>query len=180
VKRAAFGAGLVVVWLLLWDSPTWGLLVAGAAVVTLMLLVLRQAAPVDDDRLVVRPVAVARLSVWFAWQFVLSNLLVARAALFPRAWVRAGVVRVELHTDSPTLVALVSNVTALTPGMQPVDTEPVEAATGPSAISIHVLFLTSADDTKAVIWRLEELVRHAFDPEWLPVASGSRAGEAGP
>ena len=167
MRRTALGAALVVVWLLLWDHPSWGLLVSGVAVVAIMLVALRPSASDPADRLIVRPAAVARLLVWFTWQFILSNVYVARAVLFPSRWVRAGVIRVDLHTDSPTLVALVSNATAVTPGMQPVDTE-----SDLGAISIHVLYLTSVKDTQAVIWRLEERIRRAFDPKWQPAPAG--------
>ena len=97
-------------------------------------------------RLTLRPVPALRLLAWFVWQFLLSNLSVARAVLFPGRWVNTGVVHVELRSTSPTLAALVSNLTALTPGMQPVDGRP-----DGSALDIHVLSLRDDDTVRRVV-----------------------------
>jgi multisubunit Na+/H+ antiporter MnhE subunit len=157
MRRLTLGALLVLVWMLLWDQHTWGKLVAGVGVAAAVLLLV----PGGDDRsrpaIPIRPVATLHLVGWFTKQFVLSNYHVARAALFPKRWVRVGVVHVDLHTSSATLAALVSNITALTPGMQPVDTE-----VDPSAIDVHVLSLTSEQDVRDLVHRLEQLVLAAF------------------
>jgi multicomponent Na+:H+ antiporter subunit E len=167
MRRLALGVVLVAVWLLLWDEVTWGQLVAGIAVAALLLLLL-PGAPKGSAHVAVRPVAVLRLVAWFCWQFVISNAQVVRAVLFPRRWVRTGVVRVPLRTTSPTLAALVANTTALTPGMQPVGTHE-----DPFAIEIHVLSLTDVGHVEATVQHLEDLIRAAFDPDWpdAPVSS---------
>jgi multicomponent Na+:H+ antiporter subunit E len=114
-------------------------------------------------RLTFRPIPFLHLFVWFVRQFLLSNLLVARAVLFPGRWVHREVVHVELRSTSPTLAALVSNITALTPGMQPVDGRP-----DGSAIDVHVLSLVSEESVRDIVQRLEELVLAAFDPASPP------------
>ena len=161
MRRAAFGLLLVVVWVMLWDGLTWGQVIAGVVVAALVLFLL-PAAPLgsDDQRLTFRPIAAFRLLRWFVWQFVLSNLSVVRAVLLPRRWVRTGIVHVELRATSPPLAALVSNITALTPGMQPVDGRP-----DGSAIDVHVLTLTSEADVRRLVGHLEDLVLAAFDRE---------------
>jgi multicomponent Na+:H+ antiporter subunit E len=156
MRRLALAAVLVVAWLLLWDSPTLGQLIAGSAVAATLLFLL----PTGESRsrlaIPVRPVATVRLVVWFTWQFLISNYQVAHAAIFPKR-VRVGVVRVELRTTSATLAALVSNITALTPGLQPVD-----SSSDPPSIDVHVLTLTSEPELRALVHRLEELVLAAF------------------
>lgn len=158
MRRLVLAAALVVVWLLLAQAVTWGELIAGI-VVSVALVVLLPAPPATlEHRLTVRPLPLLRLLGWFVWQFVLSNAYVVRAVLFPGRWVRPCVVHVELRATSPTLAALVSNITALTPGMQPVDGRP-----DGSAIDIHVLSMGSEEGVQALVHRLEELVLAAFD-----------------
>lgn len=157
MRRLALGAVLVVVWLLLWDAPTWGKLATGIAVAGVLLAVVPAGHGGDRPPVPIRPLATLHLIAWFVGQFLVSNYQVARAALFPKRWVRVGVVRIELHTSSPTLAALVANITALAPGMQPVDTE-----ADPPAMHVHVLSLTSEQDVRALVQRLESLVLAAF------------------
>lgn len=157
MRRLALGVVLVVVWLLLWDAPTWGKLVTGIGVAAVLLAVVPAGHGGDRPPVPIRPVATLHLIVWFVGQFLISNLQVARAALFPKRWVRVGVVRVDLHTSSSTLAALVSNITALAPGMQPVDTE-----LDPPAIDVHVLSLSSEQEVRDLVHRLEALVLAAF------------------
>jgi multisubunit Na+/H+ antiporter MnhE subunit len=174
MRRLVFGAVLVGVWVFLWEGFTWGQLVAGIAVAAALLVVLPgpPASP-GTGRLTFRPLAALHLFGWFVWQFTISNLSVARAVLVPGRWVRTGVVHVELRSTSPTLAALVANITALTPGMQPVDGRP-----DGSAIDVHVLSLVSDDAVRRVVQRLEELVLAAFEPTQpsLP-ASAADPGE---
>jgi multicomponent Na+:H+ antiporter subunit E len=161
MRRLLLGAILVLVWMLLWDEFTWGQLVAGSTVAVVLLALLPTAEA--QRRLaipVLRPIAALHLAAWFTLQFVISNFQVVRAALWPGRWVRPGVIRVDLHTTSPTLAALVSNITALTPGMQPVDARP-----DPPALYVHVLTLTSEEGSIAMVHRLEALVLAAFGGE---------------
>jgi multisubunit Na+/H+ antiporter MnhE subunit len=160
MRRLAFGLVLVTVWVLLWEGFTWGQVAAGVVVAAGLLLFLPNPTPSPGaGRLTFRPLPALRLLVWFTWQFLLSNFSVARAVLLPGRWVSTGVVHVELRSTSPTLAALVSNLTALTPGMQPVDGRP-----DGSALDIHVLSLRDDDTVRRVVQRLEGLVLAAFDP----------------
>lgn len=165
MKRVGLFTLLVVVWVLLWDRITVGQVLAGAVVSGALLLVLRRP-PGASVATPTRPLAVARLGWWFAGQFVTSNLLVARAALLPR-YVRPGVVRVELHTRSDELVALVANITALSPGMQP-----IAIHQDPPSIDVHVLTLDDPGAAAALVLHLEELVLAAFSSESDEVAAG--------
>lgn len=163
MKRIGLWSALVVVWLLLVDTITLGQVIAAMALAAL-LLVLVPATPAHDEEqptLVLRPLGALRLLGWFAWQLAVSNAQVARAVLFPRRWVRPGTVRVPLRTTSRSTAALVSNITALTPGMQPVD-----GSSAPYAVHVHVLSMTTPDEVRELIWGLEARVRRAFDPTW--------------
>lgn len=170
MRRMAFGLLLAGVWVLLWDGLTWGQLLAGLVVGTAV-LVLLPAPPrgPGQDRLTFRPLPGLRLAGWFLWQFILSNFYVARAVLFPRRWVNTGVVHVELRATSPTLAALVANLTALTPGMQPVD-----GREDGSGLDIHVLSLDTPEGVQRLVSRLEDLVLAAFDRDEEPSPTRSR------
>ena len=166
MRRRGLAVLLVVVWVLLWDRFTVGHLLAGAVVAAVLLAVLRPPDGTDQVPVPLRPLAIARLAAWFGSQVVRSNLQVAGAALFPGR-VRPGVVRVPLRTSSPQLSALVANLTALSPGMQPVG-----STEDPPSIDVHVLILRSEERSRAVVLRLEELVEAAFG-----VADGDGAEE---
>lgn len=174
MRRLALAAVLVAVWLLLWDSLSAARILSGVVVAVVVLVLLPSAGTETHGFLPVRPLAALHLLAWFSWQFLMSNLQVVRAALLPGRWVRPGVVGVRLRTSSATLAALVSNITALTPGMQPVDGTP----DAPYTISIHVLSLagTSEDEVKAIVHRLEDLVLAAFGrPDGRDVLVDGRA-----
>ncbi len=148
---------LVVIWVLLWDDFTLGHLLAGVLVAASLLVVLRPQAGGTREAVPFRPIAIARLSLWFARQVVVSNLQVARATLFPVRYVRSGVVRVELRTDSAELAALIANLTALSPGMQPIG-----GTIEPMSMDVHVLTLDSEEEAKALVRSLEDRVLAAF------------------
>lgn len=175
MRRLALAAVLVAVWLLLWDSISAVRVISGVILAVGLLVVLPSTGTETDGFLPVRPLAALHLLGWFLWQFLISILQVARAALLPGRWVRPGVVGVQLRTSSATLTALVSNITALTPGMQPVDGTPEP----PFTIHIHVLSLTSEEQVHAIVHRLEDLVLAAFgrpdDRDLLPLDDGTDA-----
>jgi multicomponent K+:H+ antiporter subunit E len=60
--------------------------------------------------------AVARLCVVVLWDIVVSNAVVARIVLDPRAQPRPGWVPVVLDTAHPTAVALFASIITMTPG----------------------------------------------------------------
>lgn len=152
MRRLVLGALLLVVWLMLWDGITPGSVIGGMAVVTALLLVLNPserggATPTFN------PLAAFRLLVWFSGQFVLSNFQVARAVLAPGRFVDPRVVRVQLHHADPTLMAIVSNLSALAPGMQPVD-----GSDQGEFLDVHVLVAMSDEEVAGVVHRLESFV----------------------
>lgn len=175
MRRLALGAALAVIWLLLWDEITWGQLIAGGVVAAALLILLPAPPGSLEPRLTVRPLALLRLLGWFTWQFALSNLYVVRAALFPKRWVHTGVVRVRLRSTSPTLAALVSNITALTPGMQPVDGRP-----DGSVVDVHVLSLGTEEGVNRTVHKLEDLVLAAFDRATPPAEALHGPGSQAP
>ncbi|MGD9750123.1 MAG: Na+/H+ antiporter subunit E [Acidimicrobiia bacterium] len=157
MRRPALGALLVLVWVLLWDRLTVGQVLAGMVVAAALLAVLRPPASRAGALSRPRAAALVRLFVWFAGQFAVSNLQVARAALWPGRYVRPGVVRVPLHTRSGELIAFIANATALSPGMQPIGTHDE-----PPWIDVHVLTLRTPEEAIAFVHRLEGLLLAAF------------------
>jgi multicomponent K+:H+ antiporter subunit E len=68
-----------------------------------------------------RPLAAAQLLGLFAWDIVVANLAVARAALSPRLRIRPRYVRVPLDTREPAAATLLAAMVTLTPGTVSVD-----------------------------------------------------------
>lgn len=157
MRRSALPAILVAVWLLLWDQFNLGLVLLGILVAAALFAVLQPPEGASPIPVPFRPIPIARLALWFLQQVMISNLQVARAALFPRRYVRPGVIHVPLRTESPQLAALIANLTALSPGMQPIGN-----TDQPPSIDVHVLTLTSDEEARAIIVHLEDLVLAAF------------------
>jgi multicomponent Na+:H+ antiporter subunit E len=159
VRRPALAVMIVVVWVLLWDRITLGQTIAGVVVAAVLLAVLREPESDGGIDLDVKPLGLLRLLVWFGGQVALSNFQVARAVLFPGRYVRPGVIHVPLRTRSHTITALVANLTALSPGMQPVG-----SSEEPPSIDVHILSLRSVEDATALVVELETRVLAAFTP----------------
>jgi multicomponent K+:H+ antiporter subunit E len=68
-----------------------------------------------------RPIVALRLLAVFAYDIVVANLAVARAALSPRLPIRPRFVRVPLDLREPVPAALLAGMVTLTPGTVSVD-----------------------------------------------------------
>lgn len=115
MSRIGLGLVLVAVWLLWWGSASPANVLAGIAVVLVLFVVF------PSDRAIrptirFRPIALARLLGFFAFNLVTSNVVLSRTILSPRADVHTGVVKVPLRTDDVGIITMVANITALTPG----------------------------------------------------------------
>ena len=74
---------LVALWLLLWRDPTVANVVSGVAVAVAVDAVLRLPRLDSDPRHGVRPVALLRFLVYFAWKLVEANVYLAREVVTP-------------------------------------------------------------------------------------------------
>jgi len=152
------GGWLVVVWTSLWGRLSIANIASGIIVAALLLTVF----PVGKHLLpgyIVRPVAVARLTVYFLRKLVESNIALTRTTLSRDDQIRTGIVAVPMTCESDGVLTVVANLTALTPG-----TMAIEVERQPPLIFIHVLRLDDIESTRDEVRRLERLVVEAFGP----------------
>lgn len=145
---------LTLVWVGLWGSPTpanvLGGIAVGVAVVGLLPL---SAVPSHG---LVRPVALLRFVVFFAFDLLRASTKVAAQVLRPRLQLRQAVVAVPVRGASDRLLTLLANAISLTPG-----TLTLEVDRPRSTLYVHVLDVGSGPDAveqvRASILRVERL-----------------------
>jgi multisubunit Na+/H+ antiporter MnhE subunit len=103
------------------------------------------------------PWAVVRLLGHVATEMVISNVVLARQILTPRTRLEARIIEIDLAARSESILTLIANITALTPGTMTVD-----ARLDPPLLTIHALVAADADEVIRETWRLEELCVQAF------------------
>lgn len=156
MSRLVLGALLVGVWILLWGDARPGNVIAGIAVVALLYVVFPSTRPMAPST-ILHPGATVLLLLYVARQLVVSNLLLAREIVSPRARLRTKVVEVPMRTSSGPFLTLITNITALTPGAMTVD-----ASADPPVITLHTIELGTRETATQELHRLEELCVRAF------------------
>ena len=159
MSRSTLGVCLVVGWMLMWGDIGVGTVVGGSLVAFALFVVFPSSRPVRP-RVVVHPFAVLRLAAYFVGQLLVSNLLLSRELFRRRPVLEGRVVEVPMRTTSPSLLTMVINLAALTPG-----TMVVTADDAAPSVTVHVLMFDDGDDPSATIAqlrRLEELSVMAF------------------
>lgn len=154
VVRCGF---LTVIWVLLWGEPSVANVLSGIVVSSLLLAVFPGRRGTRPDLGRPRPIGLVRFLAYVGVQFVVSNVLVAREIVTRRSRVRTGVVACRLRTESPSMIAFLANIVALTPGTMPVDVE-----TDPPTLYVHVLMLKDPASARRDVARLESLAVRAF------------------
>lgn len=158
VRQGLYVLALSVVWVMLWDRVSVANIASGVLVAIVVLLVfptLRHSEHVAAP--VIRPLALARLVGYVAVQLAVSNWLVAREIVSRTSHIRTGIVACRLHTSSPNLITLISNILAVSPG-----TMSVELRAEPPTLYLHVLMLHDVLDARRSVAHLESLVLRAF------------------
>lgn len=112
--RLVMGGWLTLVWVLLWGSPSPANVLGGAAVATVLLVLLPL--PSVSSPGIVRPAALVRFVGFFAVDLVRSSLQVAALVLRPRLQLRQAVIAVPARGASDQLLTLLANAISLTPG----------------------------------------------------------------
>jgi multicomponent Na+:H+ antiporter subunit E len=135
MSRLVLGAALILVWVLMWGSAAPANLLSGLIVVVVLFAADPTPRPWLPGR-PVRPIPLLVLVGRFVVDVVRSNVLVTYAVLGPSSAVHRKLVRVDLRVDDPTLLTLVTNMTALTPGAMVVGYEHED---GHPVVFVHVL-----------------------------------------
>ena len=172
MSRVTLGACLVLGWVVLWGDFEVGPVLGGVVVVCLIFLVFPSSRRIRPH-VVVHPAAVVALIAYFAGQLVVSNIRLTRELLRVHPRLCSRVVEVPMRTTVPSLLTMVTNLAALTPGTMVVGADEV----APS-ITVHVLMFGGSDDpgsAVAALHRLEELAVRAFGTD-AAVAEFAGAG----
>lgn len=114
LRRLPMVLWLTVVWLMLWGRFDAGTVFFGLVVGVLITAVFPQ--PLIRTNIVVRPLRIAVLAGYLAWDLVSSTLRVTWQAVRYGPRTRAGIVAVALLTDSDHIIAMTSNAVSLAPG----------------------------------------------------------------
>jgi multicomponent Na+:H+ antiporter subunit E len=158
MRRLALLALLVAFWIALWEDLSVANVVGGtlAGLVALTLAPMRP----RHEGLVFRPLAAARLTVYFTWQLIVASLVVAWEVVTPRNRINEAVVAVRLHCDHPFIITLVANSVSLIPG-----TLTLEARDDPPILFVHVLHLKSVEAVRQDLARFEAYAIRALVPD---------------
>jgi multicomponent Na+:H+ antiporter subunit E len=148
---------LALAWVVLTgDVSVWnilfGLLLGGLAVAV--------ARPLGPRPLLatVRPLKLASLLLFLAWEIVVANLKVAAAVLGPRRLLRPALVAVPLDVKSDGQIAVLANLISLTPGTLSLDVSPDRRT-----LYVHAMSASSADDLRRDIKEgFERRIREAL------------------
>ncbi|WNV76110.1 Na+/H+ antiporter subunit E [Geodermatophilus sp. DSM 44513] len=149
---------LVVVWMLLWGTPSWANLLSGVLVALVVLTVLPLPPVVGGAR--VRPLPLLVFLGHFLVELVVSGAQVAWQALRPGGVSSTAILRVQLRVDSDLLLTMVAEAISLVPGSLVLDLDREQRV-----MTLHVLPARDLDDVrrkKAHVLVVEERLVRAF------------------
>jgi multicomponent Na+:H+ antiporter subunit E len=155
IRQGGFVAFLLGIWLLLWGEVSIANVVSGLLVSALLLLVFPR--PPSTTGFVVRPIPTLRFFMFFGREMLESVALLSREVLSRRSRFHTGVVAVRVHGCPDSLLAVVANLIALTPG-----TMTVGIQTDPPTLYVHVLIFRDIETVRVKIEHLNRLVVLAF------------------
>lgn len=138
-NRIAAVLAMTAMWTLLWGELSWGNLIGGLAVATLITIFFPL--PEVGVHLHIRPAALLRFLAHFARDLVVSSILVAWAASRPRLRLRNAVIAVRLRGRSDLNLTLTGQALTLIPGSFVLD-----ARRDTGTLYIHVFDVRDAED----------------------------------
>lgn len=153
---------LLVVWVALWRDVSIANVVSGTAlaVATVWLF------PPSSERrsLRIKPLAMARFVGTSVWSIIKANFVVAWEVVTPTNEINEGVVAVQLASNHPVVITLVSHAIILAPGTMVIDIDVGDEAK-PTQLYVHVLHLRSVEDVRNDVLTLEALALAAVSAE---------------
>jgi multicomponent Na+:H+ antiporter subunit E len=157
LRRLPHLAWLAAVWVALWGDVTAGNVLAGAAVAVGLVSVFPGARP--GPAAPVRPVALLRFAGFFVWQVIKANAILSWEIVTPKRHLEAGIVKMELHTQSDAVITLIANAITLTPGTLALTVH----RGGPLPILyVHILHLHDVESVRCDLAQTERLAIAAF------------------
>jgi multicomponent Na+:H+ antiporter subunit E len=148
MRRLLLLTWLTALWVLLWRDLSPANVLSGAAVAAVVLLAYPLRTPRDSNQKV-HPRHLVTFILYFLWQVLTSNLIVARAVLSPRDKVTTGIVTLPLPLCSDLVTTVVANSLSLTPG-----TLTIEVKRDPRVIYLHVLHVKDMEEVREGIHRM--------------------------
>lgn len=152
---------LTVVWVLLWGNVSVGNVLSGMALAVLVLVLFP--VPRMNVGMVVRPRALAVLTLRFFADVVTASVQVAWVALRPAPPPRGMVVDMHLRSHNELFQTVTAEMTALVPGSVVIDLEPDERR-----LTLHVFNASTRREAERVrrrVLRQEARVLRALDPD---------------
>lgn len=142
---------LVVLWLMLWREVSVANVLSGGVVAVAVSLGLRLdwVGPKRSTHRI-RPVALARFLVYFAWKLLEANVVLAQEVVTPRNHIQTGIIAVRLSGCSDLVATVVANAVSLTPGTLTIEV----SDSAPRTLYIHVLHLNDIEDARRDVHQL--------------------------
>lgn len=97
-------------------------------------------------------------AVWYAWQLVLANVVVARYVIGPRHAITPGIAQIPLRLQEENHVALLIGLVALTPG-----TLVLDVSIPSSELFVHGLHAPHRDPLRRQVQELERRLMMVLD-----------------
>lgn len=158
-SRLPLLAWLLLVWVALWRDVSVANLVSGFVLGVAVLWLFP--APTGNEGLHVRPLALMRfLSATFV-SIIRANFFVAWEVITPKNQINEGVVAVDLESNHPMVITLVSHAIILAPGTMVIDIDKGDE-TRPTKLYVHVLHLRGVDEVRDEVLQLERLALGAI------------------
>lgn len=152
---------LTATWMLLWGHLKWLDLLGGVLVSVLVCLLFPL--PRLELRLVLRPVAFARLVVTFLVDLVVASASVAWAVFTSRRSPGGTVFEVPLRSTDELFVATTAGMTTLVPGSVVLDLDREVGTLLVHGFRVHTP--EQQQEFREQVWRQEELLLRALDPD---------------
>ncbi len=176
ISRLLLPLWLIVAWVALWRDVSLANIVSGVLVAGAVVWLFPPEG--DNARLRVRPIALLRFLGTSMISIVRANFFVAWEVVTPANQINEGVVAVELASNHPVVITLVSHAIILAPGTMVID---IDKGTEDRAtkLYIHVLHLRGVDEVREEVLQLEALALAAVSSANDRPGSGSAGSKRG-
>lgn len=154
IARLFLPAWLLVTWLALWRDVSAANVVSGVVVAAGVVWLFPPNR--ENEGLQIRPLALIRFLGTTVVSIVRANFVVAWEVVTPKNVINEGVVAVDLASNHPVVITLVSHAIILAPGTMVIDVDRGDEQR-PTKLFIHVLHLRSVDDVRDEVLQLEAL-----------------------
>ncbi len=154
MSRLFLPTWLLITWLALWRDVSPANIVSGIVVAAGVVWLFPPQN--ENEALRIRPVPLFRFLGATATSIVRANFIVAWEVITPKNVINEGVVAVDLASNHPMVITLVSHAIILAPGTMVIDIDKGDDER-PTKLFVHVLHLRSVDDVREEVLQLEAL-----------------------